>query len=306
MRILIIADAIATLKPAGDTGLSMLRGALSRGHRVTWATLEQLHFFAEELWIQGDEMQACAEKSLPEFLAGEKAEKVDRFDQVWIRKDPPFDQSYLTLCWWLALYEERVSMINPPTKLVRFHEKALPYEAFHRGFVQKEDLLETFVSLQGTKATLPFSGAVIEKPWMGFGGNHVTLHQQKPTAMKPLHMYQPFAPEIATMGDRRVFAIDGKVVGHFVRLPAKGQIEANLAQGGSAAIRPLSAGEDRIANATATFLQSIGVPIAGFDLLAGKLSEINITAPTGFEIIRDQTSVDIRDVYLDFAESCLR
>lgn len=302
MKVLIIADEIQSLKPAGDTGLSMLRGALARSHDVSWASFRQLHFFAEEVWVKGDRIKSCDEKELPETEPFASARVISEFDQVWIRKDPPFDQTYISLCWWLALYEERIRFVNQPSKLIRYHEKALPYEACHRGFVGKDDLVQTYVSLAADSGELPYQGQVIEKPWLGYGGNEIKLLDSVPQKIRPLYMYQPFAPAVTRLGDRRVFVIDGRVVGDFVRLPASGSIEANLAQGGSVSLRPMDENEKRIANAAAKFLAEIGITIAGLDLLAGKLSEINITAPTGFETLRNEGQVDLREVYLDAVE----
>lgn len=284
MQFLIIGDPIAKLKPKTDTSLSFMREALSRGYEVHWCTSEDLFLWENRLWVRVEKAVSCESGQYPQTETVEEPQIVNSYDSVWIRKDPPFDQSYLSLCWLLALEENNVPMINKPSVLLRYHEKLLPFEALDRGYLTEEEIIPTFLPT-GRRMHVPENFPRVEcvtKPWLGFGGQDVKKIPS-PQTQEPYTILQPLQKNIATMGDRRAFFIDGVCVGSFVRLPPPGEVKSNIASGGTGVLREPTKREKDIIHRLENFLKDIGVAFAGVDILDEKVSEINITSPTGFE-----------------------
>ena len=157
------------------------------------------------------------------------------------------------------------------------------------------------------------SGPVVSKPWLGYGGYEVDKWDSLQEALKAPHgpntaftLYQPFIKRIFETGDRRVLFIDGEYVGDLVRLPPRGSIRANLVQGGTAVLRKMSIEEQDLTKRVGTFLKDLGIHLAGADYIDGKLTEINITAPTGFEALAALGQPNPRAAFCDLAETLAR
>lgn len=304
MNFLIIGDPIRNLKPKTDTSLALVREALLRAHTIHWATSQDLFLWEGRVMARVETITGCAVSSLPATEPVEEPQSINGYDGVWIRKDPPFDVSYLSLCWLLALEENNVPMLNKPSLLLRYHEKMLPWEALEKGFLQPSELIPTFMPT-GKRINIPANfpkGECITKPWLGHGGKDVEL-LPAPRSPEPYSFLQPLQKEIYKGGDRRIFVLNGEVIGSFVRIPAAGEVKSNIAAGGTGVLRDMTRRESEIADRTATFLQEIGVTFAGLDMIGEKISEINITSPTGFLTFRDIGGRNLSSTYLEYAES---
>jgi len=120
-------------------------------------------------------------------------------------------------------------------------------------------------------------------------------------------MAQRFLPEIAE-GDKRVLLIGGKVVPWcLARIPKDGEFRGNLAAGGRGVARALSARDREIAEALAPVLAARGLLLVGLDLIGDCITEINVTSPTCFQEIRQQTGYDVAALFVDELEAaCAR
>ena len=312
MKILIISDPIETVSPRSDTGLSMLRGALARGHHVFWTTPKWVHFWQDDVHCRAWRATGCQDHELPAMETSAVNQGLADFHTVWIRKDPPFDEAYMSLCWLLSLVRDRTLIVNDPNLLLLHHEKILPLQAHAEGFLRADQIIPTWVGRNqdlAPPANFP-DGMTICKPWLGFGGRDVSLHPDVATAFASrsrgdFHVLQPFQQEVKESGDRRVFFINGEYKADFVRMPKSGSIVANLAQGGHAELRPLSKTEESLTADLAAFLHKHKIMIAGADYLGGRLSEVNITAPTGFETLRELGGRDLREEFVECIEGVI-
>jgi len=313
MKVLIVSDPIQTVSPKSDTGLSMLRGALARNHEVFWTTSKAIYMWDNTVYCSSVQAKSCAEKK-PAVMNSEHVEsRVTEFDTVWIRKDPPFDESYLSLCWLLSLIEDSVLVVNNPSSLLTNHEKMLPYRALNAGFLSEDNLITTWIS-RGGNQSLPQDfppGKTISKPWLGYAGRDVVLHDSPTAAASSREpgqytMLQPFHEEVIDKGDRRVFFLNGDYKGDFVRLPCSGSIQANLAQGGTAELRPMDEQEIIVCNNLGKYLKQNKIILAGADLIGTCVSEVNITAPTGFEVLRDLDGPDLRSMFIAMIEDLVQ
>lgn len=291
LKIFFVADPVETLKPASDSTLAILRVAQDRGHRTYWLTDKDVEYVNGKVMLRARKCGAFSSEGFPSLGEVEVLD-AESFHAGLIRKDPPFNDDYVRLCWILALIEKKVLFVNRPSLLVRYHEKLLPLEAFSQGFLKKTDLIPTHLGT-GLSATAFVQNLkmplVVTKPFLGYGGKNIDQWKKEDFINQGMShpekwegfVVQPFLKEVL-QEDRRLLVIDGKIRGQFVRVPPPGGFVANLAQGGTAEYRPLSKAQQSVGERAARFLKKIGMVFSGLDLIGPKVSEINVTSPTGF------------------------
>lgn len=329
-KILIVADPLEGLKFSGDTSLAIAEGSLLLGHKVFWTIPENIGLLnGSPVLTQSTEILKVHPVQCPETHSTkiEHPVAVDQFDKVLIRKDPPFDSSYIDLCWILSQCQRDI-VVNTPKALLTLHEKLTPWRLALDGIIPHYMMVPTLVSksihqlihfatgqfttagqflsqFSGIEPLKNFQFQVLCKPWRGHAGQGIhtfdsinalrTWLSQQPfqTQSKDFLdsaiILQPLLPEIHTAGDRRVFVVNGEVVFDFVRWPAKGRIEANLAQGGSATLEKMPDSLLEICKKIANYLKENGVLIAGLDFIGQRLTEVNITSPTGLRAYENLT-----------------
>ncbi|HET9733928.1 MAG TPA: glutathione synthase, partial [Burkholderiales bacterium] len=112
-------------------------------------------------------------------------------------------------------------------------------------------------------------------------------------------MAQRYIPEIRD-GDKRILLIDGKPVPHcLARIPKAGESRGNLAAGGTGVAQPLSARDREIASAIGPKLAARGLLLVGLDVIGDWLTEVNVTSPTCFREIQDQTGLDVGGLFIE-------
>jgi glutathione synthase len=190
----------------------------------------------------------------------------------------------------------------------------LPLEAARAGFLKQVDLIPTLIS-QDRTAILKFvkqikTDEIILKPFYGFAGHEIRKIGREHFLAAPGEyladhhdlMIQPFVPEVRTEGDQRIFVLGGKYKGNFVRLPQGNSIISNLARGGRAELRPLTAPQKRVIKRVEKYIKFLGIDFAGVDLIGTKVGEINITSPTGLGVYERMSGVNLAknlvDLYL--------
>jgi glutathione synthase len=118
-------------------------------------------------------------------------------------------------------------------------------------------------------------------------------------------MVQRFLPAIA-QGDKRVLVIGGKPVPFcLARIPQGDEVRGNLAAGGLGVAQSLSPRDLEIAQSLGPVLASRGLLLVGLDVIGDCLTEINVTSPTCFREITDQTGFDVATMFLDALEAAL-
>lgn len=331
--LLIIADPIEGLNYAGDSSLALAQGGLELGFRIFWSTAEHVSLLnGVPVLSTASEITHVFSDKMPEFQRVEFENRaLSNFHRVLIRKDPPFDESYTDLCWILSQCAPN-KVINSPTALLTHHEKLTPWRLAQEGIVPSHMMVPSMVSAQiaqllkfaseqfsvasellgqlsGLQEFKNFRFKLICKPWRGHAGHGVHafdsvnafekwLSTQRANSkhadmLNDAWIVQPFLPELETHGDRRVFFINGRVAFDFVRRPAAGRIEANLAQGGSASLEEISEDVMLVCEKIATYLKTKGILIAGADFIGSRLTEVNITSPTGIRTYESLTAQNI-------------
>ena len=115
-------------------------------------------------------------------------------------------------------------------------------------------------------------------------------------------MAQRYIPEIVK-GDKRILVIGGKAVPFaLARIPQAGEVRGNLAAGGMGRAQPISARDREIAESLGPVLAARGLLLVGLDVIGDFLTEVNVTSPTCFQEIFDQTGFDVAAMFIDAVE----
>ena len=310
-KIVFLADALEELSFKGDSSLALAEAALEKGDEVYWVTPEQLFLNADRLWLLHPKKVTQVNREKTPNYEVQDSIPLSQLDTLLIRKDPPFDKAFMSFCWQLSL-ETDIRFVNKPQDLLAWHEKSLQFRALAEGFLNPSEIVPSVVADNWTQveAFLKYfekshtrygfdspENQWIVKPWLGYGGRGIQKCEDRASLQETLskswetektsYIVQPFLREIGEVGDRRVLFINGEYVGNFVRLPAPGKIESNLAQGGSALSSPLSDEQMEIMTRVGNFLKEKGIVFAGLDLISKRIGEINITSPTGIRNVQD-------------------
>ena len=310
MDILFIADPLDRFKIHKETTYAMMRSAQARGHRI-WACL------ANDLRSDGKVRTRAQRIELIEPASQEHWYKVmehseqtlSKYDAVIMRKDPPFDVNYVTDTWLLdAAVRQGAKVFNSPSAIRNHSEKV--------SILEFPELTAPTLIASDKASFTQFHAEhrdIILKPLDGMGGAGVfrvtedgmnlgsVVEVLSENGARPI-MAQKFLPEIA-QGDKRILIIGGQVVPHaLARIPQNGEVRGNMAAGGKAVAQAMSESDWRIANTLAPILWSRGILLAGIDVIGSCLTEINVTSPTGFQEIFNQTGFDVAGLFIETLE----
>ncbi|MEJ2174974.1 MAG: glutathione synthase [bacterium] len=310
MEFLFIIDPPDTLKAYKDTTVAMMRAAQARGHGVSvceqtslaWR-LEGVHAEATRIVLSDDDADWFRPHEVVERRLAE-------FDGVLMRKDPPFDLEYVVSTWLLsAAVREGACVINAPDA-VRDHNEKLAIAEF------PQFVVPTLVSRDTARihAFVDEHADVVVKRLDVMGGENVFRVRADDANRNVIIeimaqgggrsvMAQRYIPEI-TEGDRRVILINGELVPHVLaRIPREGEFRGNLAAGARGVAMPVTAREREIAQAIGPRLAARGLLLVGLDVIGDWITEINVTSPTCFREIQDQTGFDVAGLFVRALEA---
>ena len=317
MNILFIADPLESFKTYKDSTFAMMREAQRRGHQLMacqpkdlmWQHGGRVTAFVRDITLTGDaDDWFVAAQQAPD----ERPQVLAEVDAVLMRKDPPFDSEYFYATHLLGQAQrEGARVFNDPSAL-RNHPEKLSIMEFPQ-FIAPTLVTRDESDVRRFHAE---HGDIILKPLDGMGGMGIfrvgldglnlgsiteTLNRHGAQTL----MVQKFLPSIA-QGDKRVLLIGGKPVPYsLARIPQGSEIRGNLAAGGKGVAMPITDREREIAETLGPILAARGLLLVGLDIIGEHLTEINVTSPTCFQEIFDQTGCDVAALYLDALEAAL-
>ena len=313
MNIAFIIDPLDSLKIYKDSTFAMMREASRRGH--TLFVLEQHELFVRDNQVQATNRQLTLTGDEHHWyrLGATQISPLQQFDAVVMRKDPPFDMEYLYATHLLQAAERQGARVfNRGQALRDFNEKLaiLQFAEFTAPtLVTREP--------QQVREFVAQHQDVILKPLDGMGGMGIfRLTPNDPNLGSILEtqmmggarsmMVQRYIPEI-TQGDKRILLIDGEAVPFcLARIPQQGETRGNLAAGGRGVAQPLSERDWQIAKALGPQLRAQGLLLVGLDVIGDYLTEVNVTSPTCFQEISQQTGFDVAAMFIDALERQLQ
>jgi glutathione synthase len=218
---------------------------------------------------------------------------------ILIRQDPPFNLEYISTTYILDQIKDKVKIINDPTSIRNVSEKL--YSAKYQNFMP-----ETIFSqnLDEIKSFFKRNKKVIVKPIHSYSGNDILLMNS--FNLKTINnfikkhdhiMCQKFLPKISK-GDKRVFIINGKVVGAISRVPKKGSFLSNMSKGAVPINIKLTKSELKISKLISKDLKKENIFFAGIDFIDQKLNgDINVTSPTGLKSFYDLSGINLAKLF---------
>lgn len=312
MDLLFIADPLESFKVGKDSTLAMMRVAQEAGHRLWFCQSRQI-LWRDNFVVADCQALAIRASGTAWFELGTtEARRLNSFSAVLMRTDPPFDIEYLNTTWLLsAAVRQGAAVFNDPAA-VRDHSEKLSITEF-------PELIPPTVVTRELDAIQVFHREhhdIVIKPLDGMGGMGIfrvgsdglnlasIVETLGENGVRTL-MAQRFLPEIA-QGDKRVLLIGGEVVPFaLARIPQGSEIRGNLAAGGKGVAMPLTDAEKKVAEKLAPVLNARGLFLVGLDLIGGYVTEINVTSPTCFVEITEQTGFDVPLFWLKALEKAL-
>ena len=313
MNLLFIADPLESFRIYKDSTFAMMREAQRRGHSVAACEPQDL------LWQRGAAVTAHVRDIA---LTGDatrwfsvrlsRAVALKDFDAILMRKDPPFDSEFFYATHLLDQAERDGARVFNKPRALRDHPEKLAIMEFPQ-FIGPTLVTRDEADIKRFHAE---HGDIILKPLDGMGGMGIfrvgpdgmnlgsiteTLNRHGAQSL----MVQKFLPEIAR-GDKRVLVIGGQPVPFsLARIPQGSEVRGNLAAGGKGVAQPLSARDREIAETLGPILAARGLLLVGLDVIGDSLTEINVTSPTCFQEITDQTGFNVAAMFVDALEQAL-
>jgi glutathione synthase len=313
MRFVFVMDPLSRVSPDKDTTFAFIKAAQARGH-------ESLHCLPRDLSISGGAAHAAVSRVVildaPPYIRLERGDtahrqRLDEVDAIFIRKDPPFDRGYLYATLLLERARGGPLIINDPRGLRDANEKlyAMNFPEWTPRTIVTADADEIHAFAR------ELGGAVI-KPLDGAGGSGVLrLSEGDKNARaivdmitgegRRLAMVQEYLPAV-TEGDKRILLLDGEPLGAILRVPRGDDLRSNIHVGGSVVPSELTPREREMVKAIAPRLRADGLVFVGLDVIGERLTEVNVTSPTGIQELGRFTGTDPSDRVIAWTEAHAR
>jgi len=308
LRVAVQMDPLESVDIEADTTFALMMEAQERGHQLFVYGPEALTWGAGEIRARARPVEVKREKgNHAAFGADTTLDLREDADIVLMRQDPPFDMSYITAAHILEMLHPDTFVVNDPFWVRSSPEKILPLDY--------PDLMpETLISrdVREIRQFRDRLGDIIVKPLYGNGGAGVfALKKDDSNLSSLLEMFfqisrepviaQAFLPDVSK-GDKRVIIIDGEPIGAINRVPQKGEARSNMHVGGKAEPDELDAEDRRICQAIGPMLKKRGFILVGIDVIGGKMTEINVTSPTGIQELKRFSGIDTAVAFWDAVE----
>ncbi len=310
MKFAFLADPLDSFKIYKDSTYAMMAEAARRGHQIFAFEQRDMAF------VEGKIQASIAEVTLTGdaqawYRLSERSEcSLADFDAIVMRKDPPFDQEYLYALHLLELAEMQGARVFNRPGAVRAHNEKITIGQFSQ-FTAPTLISSDLARLRAFHAQ---HQDVIFKPLDGMGG--AGIFRVMPDAMNlgsvlesltalgtRTIMAQRYIPAIKA-GDKRILLINGQVVPYaLARIPQGSEVRGNLAAGGKGVAQPLSSRDREIAENLAPILAQRGLMLVGLDVIGDNLTEVNVTSPTCFQEITQQTGFQVAALFVDALEN---
>ena len=307
MKTLYVMDPLQSLHLEGDSTYMMMLEANRRGWPTYWCTPTDLFAiggcaYSKVIHVQVTDTEPFFEEAAPQDI------NLAEFDVIWMRKDPPFNMDYIFSTYMLDLVPESTLVLNDPRAIRNFNEKMY---ALHFAEYSPETLVTR--ELSRARSWAKQYPKVVIKPWDGNGGRGVLVTgHDDPNFSSMLEiltnneeqyiLVQEYLPEILE-GDKRIVLIGGKAVGQMLRIPQKGDHRGNMHVGARVEACELTQREQEICSKLEPELLKHNLLFVGIDTIGDKMTEINVTSPTGIQEINRLMGIQLEVLLTDQIET---
>ena len=287
------------LNPKTDTSIFLANEIQKKKYRVFYYDPKDLSIIGTKVIAKGFFIKFNYEDK--KFYKIQKKQNLNliKCKYILIRQDPPFNLEYISTTYILETIKNKVKIINNPTSIRNISEKlySVKYQKFMPNTIFTQNIEEIKNFFKKNKY-------VIIKPVHSFGGNDIHLLKkfnlkfiQKFVKKHDHIMCQKYLPKIS-IGDKRVFLINGKICGAISRVPKKGSFLSNMSKGAIPKSIKLTTLEKRISKIIAKDLKKEQIFFAGIDFIDQKLNgDINVTSPTGLKTLFDISKINLAKTF---------
>jgi len=303
--IAIQGDPVNAINRKTDTTLLLALEAQRRNYKIYYYETKNLTFSNNTVYAFCNEIKFYDNKKNFYLIKNSKLLNLSKTNFILMRQNPPFNMDYITATFLLEKIPKKVKIINNPSAVRNMPEKLystnflklMPATIFTKNIDEIEKFRKKYKK-------------IVIKPTHGYGGKNIFYINNKVKKSKVVRylkkhkhlMVQKFIPQIK-YGDKRIFIIGGVIKGAIKRIPKKGSIVSNLAQGGTAVKTNLTKREYEVAKVVAKDLKKKKIVFAGIDLISNYLTgDINITSPTGLKNFKDLTGKDLSIDFWNYLE----
>ncbi|MDC3090956.1 glutathione synthase [Rickettsiales bacterium] len=299
-------DPLEKINKETDSTYLLALESLKRGYISMYCNPEDVLINHNKLIIYASKLEL--KNNMIKVSKIKKSTDISKFDVVLIRQDPPFNMKYITNTYFLGTSnhnnEIKPFFINNPNGIRNFSEKIYPL--YFKEFIPdttitcKESIISAFIKKYKKIVVKP----LYEKGGEGIfmidekkKGNKKKIRKSTENFTKPL-IFQKYLRGVKK-GDKRILLINGKPVGCVNRVPIKGSFIANLHLGSKAEKTGLTTKEIQICRKLEPSLKENGFFFVGIDIIDQKLTEINVTSPTGIKQINELSGIKIEEKFWD-------
>ena len=297
-------DAVEKLNFKTDSSLPLILESQKRKNKNFYFLPSSLTYKNNYLYALAREILFKNEKLSNYVIGKEKLVRVDHFNYVFIRQDPPYNMEYISSLHLLEQVKGSTKFVNNP-KGIRNAPEKISMLAY------KKIIPPTIITRSRTEVNnfqRKYGKSVI-KPLYGNGGESIFLLDKSDTNYNQIierftdqlnepFIIQKFLPEIKK-GDKRIIIIDGKPIAALRRIPQNHEIRSNIHVGGNCEAIKMSKNDLKICSAIEDFLKDEGLFFVGIDIIGKYLTEINVTSPTCIQEIKRLHKVDITKIIWD-------
>jgi glutathione synthase len=306
MRFVYVMDSVDRVVPDKDTTFAFLRAGQRRGNVGLHCLPRDVYVDAGTVWARARSLTVSDQA--PYFAFGEPTDvRLADVDCVLIRKDPPFDAEYLYITLMLERLRGQTLVMNDPRGLRDANEKlyALHFaQHMPRTLVTSDrERIHRFVAEVGTGVVKPLDGAggsgvmVVDK-----GDRNARSIVDYITHEGTQHaMVQEFLPAVRA-GDKRVLLLEGQILGAINRIARDDDVRSNIHAGGRVEPCAVTVEERAIVTDMAPRLAADGLVFVGLDFIGGRMTEVNVTSPTGIQELSRHQGRDVAEDVIAWIE----
>ena len=287
------------LNPITDTSIFLANEIQNKNYRIFYYDPKNLSIINSKVIAEGFFIKFTYKQK--KFFKIIKKQKLDltKCKFILIRQDPPFNLEYISTTYILDSIKTKVRVVNDPSSIRSISEKL--YSAKYQKFMPNTIFTQ---NINEIKKFFKKNKKVILKPINSYSGNNIHLLKKfdlkfiKKFIKKHDHIIcQKYLPKIIH-GDKRVFLINGKIVGAISRVPKKGSFLSNMSKGARPINTRLTRVEKKISKLIANNLRKENIFFAGIDFIDQKLNgDINVTSPTGLKTYYDLTNINLAKTF---------
>ncbi len=292
LNVAFVMDPYPGVSVDADTSFALMLSASERGHRVFHVAPGTVGYKDRGAIADARPCSPTRGEAAPGVLGALRrgVDVAEAFDVVWIRTDPPFDSDYLHVTQLLALAEAQGTLvINSTMGLQSANE--------HLWTLRFPEISPASLVTADAERLLDFmadhGGRMVIKPVDGHGGagvlvvdaqdrnKHALIELLTDGGVMPV-LAQEYLTAVRE-GDKRVLLLDGELLGAVNRVPQDDEHRGNLHVGGTAVASTLTPAEQAACDSMAPALREAGLWFVGIDFIGERLTEINLTSPTGIQ-----------------------